>query len=80
MITGMTQTTSRIADKVRGVAAEKRFTQGTIAQTLGIARSSVAERIAGRVSFTADELLALSIAMDVPVSRFFPESPSERAA
>ncbi|WP_194385153.1 helix-turn-helix domain-containing protein [Microbacterium luteum] len=76
----MTQTTSRIADKVRGVAAEKRFTQGAIAQALGIARSSVAERLAGRVSFTADEILKLSAAMDVPVSRFFPEPSLERVA
>jgi transcriptional regulator with XRE-family HTH domain len=69
----MTQTTSGIVDKVRGVAAEKRFTQQRIALTLGIARSSVAERFAGRVSFTADEVYKLAVAMDVPVARFFPE-------
>lgn len=69
----MTDTTSRIADKVRGVAAEKRFTQQRIALTLGIARSSVAERFGGRVSFTADEVFTLAVAMDVPVARFFPE-------
>lgn len=65
--------TAQIADKVRGVAAEKRFTQQRIAETLGISRTSVVERVQGRVPFTAPELYELAVAMDAPIARFFPE-------
>lgn len=77
----MTETTTEIADKVRGVAAEKRFTQRRISDTLGISRTSVVERINGRIAFTGPELFTLAVAMRVPVSRFFPEPTQvERAA
>lgn len=75
----MTGTTTEIANKVRGVAAEKRFTQGRISETLGISRTSVVERINGRIAFSGAELFELAVAMRVPVARFFPE-PTERAA
>lgn len=76
---GMTSITTVIADKVRGVAAEKRFTQQRIAETLDISRTSVVERFRGRVPFSAPEVFALAEAMGVPVTRFFPDA-SERAA
>ena len=69
----MTDSVKVISDKVRGVAAEKRFTQQRVADTLNISRTSVGERYNGRVAFTAPEILALAQAMNVPVSRFFPE-------
>ena len=69
----MTEATTTIADKVRGVAAEKRFTQQRIAETLSLSRTSVVERVNGRVPFTGAELHELSLALGVPVSRFFPE-------
>lgn len=70
----MQEITAQIADKVRGVAAEKRFTQSRIAQTLGISRNSVVERMQGRVAFSGAELFVLSGAMRVQVSRFYPDS------
>lgn len=76
----MTDSQVGIPDKVRGVAAEKGYTQERTARTIGISRTQLVERYAGRTSFKADEILKLSIAMDVPVSRFFPEPSSERAA
>jgi transcriptional regulator with XRE-family HTH domain len=66
-----------IADKVRGVAAEKRKDQEAIAGILGISRQSVSQRFNGRVPFTATEVYKLSLAWGEPVARFF---PSERAA
>lgn len=75
----MPETTTEIANRVRGVAAEKRFTQQRIASVLNLARSSVSLRITGAVPFTGTELLMLAHAMNVPVTRFFPEAP-ERAA
>lgn len=73
MLTDMTNSVNGIADKVRGLAAEKRFTQQRIAVTLAISRTSVVERMNGRVPFTGAEILALAEAMNVPVSRFFPD-------
>ncbi len=58
------------------VAAENRYTQQRIAETIGVSRAAVVERINGRVAFTAPEILALAQAMDVPVSRFFPPGTS----
>lgn len=75
----MTSTQTTIPDKVRGVAAEKRYSQQRIAATLGLSRTSVVERFNGRVPFTADELLALSLHLNVPISRFYP-TPAEVAS
>ena len=69
----MRDTDSEIADRVRGIAAEKRLTQASIAATLRLGRTTVVERMNGRVPFTAAEILTLSVATGVPISRFFPE-------
>lgn len=71
-----------IANKIRGVAAEHRFTQQRIADTLGISRASVVGRMQGRVAFSGVEIMTLARAMNVPVSRFFPEASvaAERVA
>lgn len=76
----MQDATKRIADKVRGVAAEHHLTQQGLAILLGIDRKTVHERWHGRVAFTAPELLLLAEKLDVGVDRFFPERASERAA
>lgn len=68
----MTDADTSIADKVRGVAAEKRYTQERIALTLGLSRTSVVERINGRIPFSGPELLKLARVMGVPPARFFP--------
>lgn len=74
----MTSSTQRIAAKVRGVAAERRLTQQGIADALRLSRTSVVERINGRVPFTATEILTLALEMRVPVSRFFPSEEELR--
>lgn len=65
---------TRIANRVRGIAAEHELTQQAIAEVLQISRTSVSERYKGRVPFTATELLALARTTNEPVSRFFPEA------
>jgi transcriptional regulator with XRE-family HTH domain len=80
MMCGMANTTQRIANRVRGVAAEHRFTQARIADVLSLSRTSVVERFNGRVPFTAPELFELSTAMGIPVSTFFPASTFEAVA
>lgn len=72
--------TETISAKVRGVSAERRFTQQRIADTLQISRTSVVERINGRVPFTGTEILKLAIAMGVDVSRFFPTASELQSA
>lgn len=76
----MLTNTERIASKVRGVAAEKRFTQQRIAETLGISRRSAVERFQGRVAFTGVELLELADAMRVDIMRFFPSNAERTEA
>ena len=72
ILADMSSKVERIASKVRGVAAEHRFTQQRIADTLDISRTSVTERYQGRVPFTAPEILTLAEEMNEPVARFFP--------
>lgn len=72
----MQTTKEHIAAKVRGVAAETRFTQQRMAEALGMSRASIVQRINGRIPFTAPEVLTLAQAMNVPVTRFFPEHDS----
>lgn len=78
-LTCMTDTMHKIADKVRGVAAEKRCTHQQIAGILNLDRKSVGARLNGRVAFTAAELHELSLALGVDVAEFFPRA-LERAA
>jgi len=79
-LTDMTNQRIGIPDKVRGVAAEKGYTQERTARTIGISRTQLVERYAGRTSFKAEELLTLSIEMRVPVSRFYPTEEELRQA
>lgn len=64
----------RIANRVRGIAAEHNLTQQDVADTLELSRTSVNERYMGRVPFTATELLALARKTSEPVVRFYPEA------
>lgn len=67
-------TTHRIANRVRGLAVENRFTHQRIAEVLGISRASVVGRMNGRIPFSATEVLTLAWQMSVPVARFFPDA------
>lgn len=64
----------QIADRVRGLAAERRATQDAIASILRISRKSVSARMTGSIPFAGAELLLLSRAWGVPISRFYPEA------
>lgn len=69
----MTNVNIVIANKVRGVAAEKRFNQKHVAEALTLSRTSVADRYSGRIPFTGPELMRLAVTFDVPIERLFPE-------
>lgn len=72
IVTDMPNTNAVIADRVRGVAAEKRLNQQAVATILGLSRTSIAERYSGRIPFTGPELYVLSSSLDVRIDRFFP--------
>ena len=80
MMENMKDTMKQIADKVRGVAAEKHVTQQAMANLLGMSRAAFSDRINGKVPFGAHEILALANHFDVPVTRLFPDLFTERAA
>lgn len=75
---------AEVADRVRGVAAERRLSRGQIAATLQVTPMSLSRRLNGQTPLTAAELSALSDLLDVPVGRFFGETTalaeSERVA
>lgn len=73
---------SEIGNRVRGIAAENRFTQERVAEALELSRGSVNARINGSVSFTAAEILRLARLLNAEPARFFPplhsaSSPSD---
>lgn len=65
-----------VADKVRGIAAEKRIRQADIAEHLGISRVAVARRFNGHVAFSPSELIRIAAVLDVAPGDFFPERAS----
>jgi transcriptional regulator with XRE-family HTH domain len=69
-----------IANRVRGVAAEHRASQGAIAATLGLSLGSVNARMNGKVPFTGAELLKLSRTFGVDASLLFPPTSGALAA
>jgi len=66
-----------IADKVRGIAAEKRADQDAVAKVLGLSRQAVNQRFNGRVPFAGAELLRLARVFNTPITRFFPDEALE---
>lgn len=62
------------------MAAEKRATQQSMADVLGMSRAAFSDRITGKVPFAAHEVLALAEHFNVPVTRLFPEAAVARAA
>lgn len=64
---------TRIADKVRGLASERRVNQTEVARVLGTTRQAVNARMNGRVPFAAWELQILAREFGVPAGYFFGE-------
>lgn len=73
------RSTVSLPDRVRGLAAERRWTQDAIGQTLGITRQAVRRRLRGQVEFTASEMQKLATAFDVPISALFGEALADSA-
>lgn len=60
-----------IADRVRGVAAERRSTQGDVALILGLSRQAVNARFTGQSPWLAHELGELAMRWNVSPDRLY---------
>lgn len=69
----MPDESTRIANKVRGLASEHRCSQERVGEILGLSRQAVNVRFNGRVPFTATELYTLACEWNTPIQRFYPE-------
>lgn len=65
--------TTLVADKVRGIAVEKRVKQADLAVALNVSRMAIVRRLNGSVPFTDRELITLGQRLGVPVGAFFGE-------
>ena len=76
----MSDTKIQIADRVRGLMAEKRSSQQAIADVLGLSRSAVSARFTYRAPWLAHEVVDLARHWQVPVTRLVPEPADLMAA
>jgi transcriptional regulator with XRE-family HTH domain len=68
------QSRSMIAQEVRALRRERRWTQAELANALGLSQSRFSEIERGDGSFTAEQLLRVLQLFNVPLSRFAAES------
>ena len=73
IVPDMPDAMTNIADRVRGIAVEKRFTHDRIASLLRLSRTSVSARMNGSIPWTGAELLILAAAFRISPARFFPD-------
>lgn len=73
MLFAMTNATNEIANRVRGIAVEKRYKHERIAALLDLSRTSVSARMNGVIPWTGAELLTLAAIWQVSPVRFFPD-------
>lgn len=72
------RSTLPLHDRIRGLAAERRFTQDGIADILGLTRPAVRRRYKGETDYTASDLQKLAVAFDLPVGALFGEAGEEQ--
>lgn len=70
------QTSTDVAAKVRGIAAERRLKQNDLAAALHLSRMSIVRRFSGETPYSIDDLLKLARLFNVPVGAFFGEVPA----
>lgn len=60
-----------VADRARGIMAERRVSQMALADALDCSRMSINRRLLGQAEFTAKDLILMAALCDVPVAAFF---------
>jgi len=66
------KTRERVAEEIRVGLARKRMTQQQLAEKTGTTRLTLSRGLNGHRSFTIDELLAISQALDIAFANFLP--------
>lgn len=69
----------RVGHQVRVALVEHHVAQVEIAELLGLTHASIGRRVAGHVSFRADELIRIAEHLGVEPERFFRPVPEPRA-
>ena len=59
----------RIANRIRGLMAERRVSQLALADRLGISRAAMGRRLTGEIALDVDDLAAIARVLEVPVTR-----------
>lgn len=67
----------RVADEVRACIARRGISRAEVERGIGLSQSALSRKLRGENAFTVDELLSLSMVLDVEPAEFFPR---ERAA
>lgn len=69
-----------VAANVRAELGRANSSQSTTAQAIGMSQAALSKRLAGRISFSVDELGALADYLDVPIQTFFVQAPKAVSA
>ena len=73
-------TNSDVADRVRGIAAERRVSRAEIASVLSVSPMAISRRLNGITPFNAEELIKLARRMNTPIAAFFESTPAESSS
>lgn len=63
----------RSAAEVRAALAREQITRSAVAKHLGHSRAAMTRRLSGEIPLNVNELAALAVLLDVPVSTFLPD-------
>lgn len=68
------RSTLSLPDRIRGLAAERRLTQESLATILGLTRPAIGRRFRGQTEFSASEIEKLADAFQIPIGSIFGET------
>lgn len=73
------RSTISLADRIRGLAAERHLTQEDLGKIFGVTRAAVRRRLRGQTDFTASDLQKLAQSFDIPIGALFGETKTSPA-
>jgi transcriptional regulator with XRE-family HTH domain len=65
----------KIHERIKSIREEKKLSQEAIAYSIGLSQSQYSRRESGESRFTADEIMALSKALDTHISELYGIQP-----
>lgn len=61
----------RVADRIRGLMAERRISQSALAESIGLSRAAMGRRFTGQIALDLDDLAAIARVLEIPMSSLF---------